>query len=78
MEVTPLPPELASLSPDQKLALAERLWEEAERERPTEPGIDDETWAILKDRIAEAELNGWQGRTWEEYRAELLSRLKPA
>lgn len=67
--------EIAKLSYEEKLRLANDLWDEIERESESLPLTDAQREEVER-RLREHEANPGQYQTWEEVRRELEDRLQ--
>ena len=67
MTLTELPPNVASLSTDEKLLLIDALWNSIAAEGL--PPLSDEQRAELDRRMAAYEADPSSGRSWEQVRA---------
>jgi len=65
------------LSPLERIALANALWDSVSPEDMPIPNLTDEQQRMLAERIADDDANPDDVIPWEQVKAELQSRLKP-
>jgi putative addiction module component (TIGR02574 family) len=67
--------ELLQLSPEERIELAEDLWDSVAASPDSMPGLTEEQIAECERRLAEHDRDPSRAVPWEEVRARLLSRL---
>lgn len=65
------------LSPLERIALANALWDSVSPEDMPIPNLTDGQQRMLAERIADDDANPDDVIPWEQVKAELQSRLKP-
>ncbi len=73
--MTDLLAELIRLSPEERIQLAEDLWDSVAAQPERLPPLSDAQRAEIERRLAEHERNPAAAITWEEVRARLWARL---
>jgi len=74
MTKTELQSQVLQLPVDERLELAEALWESLEQE-PVQPALPEWQRQILDERIAEDDAAPDEGSPWEEVKRRILSTL---
>jgi putative addiction module component (TIGR02574 family) len=67
--------ELLQLSPEERIQLAEYLWDSVAASPNSMPGLTEAQIAECERRLADHERDPSSAVPWEEVRARLLSRL---
>jgi putative addiction module component (TIGR02574 family) len=68
--------ELLQLSPEERIELAEELWDSVAASPDSVLDLTEEQIAECERRLAEHDRDPARGRPWEEVRARLWSRYK--
>ena len=70
-----VPPEFDAVSSDERIAFVQELWDRIARD-PERVDVPDEHKRILDERLSAYSADPRPGKSWNEVRDELLSKLR--